>query len=229
VNYCRPSDKVDIKPLIDREGKKAMVSLTTEQHLPLIRYTIDGSEPTPKSTVYEQPFEIRGSQQIRAAIFRNDKAVQKADTLQIDFHKALGKKVTYNKKWVSYPAQKELTLVNGYKGSLTYQDGQWQGFTSDMDVVIDMEQTTGIQSVSCNFMQLTGPGVYMPDSVEVFLSEDGKEFFSAGKVLNDIPTNDSSLRFKTFSLPIKDKKARFIRFYAKNHKGFLFADEIVVY
>ncbi|MEY4336859.1 MAG: hypothetical protein RLZZ45_1778 [Bacteroidota bacterium] len=229
VNYCRPSDKVDIKPLIDREGKKAMVSLTTEQHLPLIRYTIDGSEPTLKATVYEQPFEIRGSQQIRAAIFRNDKAVQKADTLLIDFHKALGKKVTYNKKWVSYPAQKELTLVNGYKGSLTYQDGQWQGFTSDMDVVIDMEQTTGIQSVSCNFMQLTGPGVYMPDFVEVFLSEDGKEFFSAGKVLNDIPTNDSSLRFKTFSLPIKDNKARFIRFYAKNHKGFLFADEIVVY
>ena len=229
INYCRPSDKVDIKPQIDINTKTALVTLSTEQHQPEIRYTTDGSEPVISSSLYKEPFVVNGTNQIRTAIFRNEKPVQKSDTLLVDFHKALGKKVVYNKKWVSYPAQKELTLVNGYKGSLTYQDGQWQGFTSDMDVVIDMEQTTGIESVSSTFMQLTGPGVYMPDFVEVFFSEDGKEFFSAGKVLNDIPTTDSSLRFRTFSLPIKDKKTRFIRFYAKNHKGFLFADEIVVY
>jgi len=229
INYCRPSDKVDIKPQIDINGKTALVTLSTEQHQPEIRYTTDGSEPIISSQLYKEPFIINGTSQIRTAIFRNEKAVQKSDTLLMDFHKALGKKVSYNKKWVSYPAQKELTLVNGYKGSLTYQDGQWQGYTSDMDVVIDMEQADSLHSISCTFMQLTGPGVYMPDYIEVFLSNDGKEFISEGKAFNDIPMGDSSLHFKTFSVNLKNRSARYIRFYAKNHKGFLFADEIVVY
>ena len=228
VNYCRPSDKVDIKPAIDITTNTAVLTLGTEQHQPEIHYTTDGTDPVAGSPLYTAPFAVKGTSQIRTAIFRNGKAVQKADTLLIDFHKALGKKVTYNKKWVSYPAQKELTLVNGYKGSLTYQDGQWQGFTSNMDVVIDMDTTETIRSVSCTFMQLTGPGVYMPDFIEVFVSNDGKEFVSAGKALNDIPTNDSSLRFKTFKVTL-NTGARYIRFFAKNHTGFLFADEIVVY
>lgn len=229
INYCRPSDKVDIKPKIDIANASAVISLSTEQYKPEIRYTLDGSDPVSTSTKYEEPFRISGTSQLRAAIFRNNKAVQKPDTLLLDFHKALGKKVTYNKKWVSYPAQKEITLVNGYKGSLTYQDGQWQGFTSDMDVVIDMEKDETLNTISCTFMQLTGPGVYMPNFVEVFVSNDGKEFTSVGKAMNDVPSTDATLRFKTYRVDVKGMSGRYIRFYAKNQRGFLFADEIVIY
>lgn len=228
INYCRPADKVDIKPDINISNGSARITLSTEQYKPEIRYTLDGSEPTGTSTLYESPFDIKGTQQVRAAIFRNHKAVQKPDTLLLDFHKALGKKVTYNKKWVSYPAQKELTLVNGYKGSLTYQDGQWQGFTSDMDVVIDLEKEETLNTIDATFMQLTGPGVYMPDYVEVFVSNNGKDFTSVGKAMNDVPTTDATLRFKTFHVELNRTNARYIRFFAKNHTGFLFADEIIL-
>lgn len=229
VNYCRPSNKVDIKPQIDIVSNKASITLHTEQFQPEIRYTIDGTDPNASSTKYEGPFTVEGTHQIRAAIFRKQKPAQKPDSLELDFHKALGKKVQYNKKWVSYPAQKELTLVNGYKGSLTYQDGQWQGFTTNMDVVIDLEKEEMLGSVACTFMQLTGPGVYMPDHIEVSISNDGKTFTSVGKAINDVPTTDASLRFKTFTVALKETSARYIRFFAKNHTGFLFADEIIVY
>lgn len=229
VHYCRPSDKVDIKPKIDLSLQNAVITLSTEQYKPEIRYTLDGSDPLFTSAKYEGPFTITGTNQLRAAIFRNHKAAQKADTLIIDFHKALGKKVSYNKKWVSYPAQKELTLVNGYKGSLTYQDGQWQGFTSDMDVVIDLDKAETLHSISCTFMQLTGPGVYMPNYIEVFASNDGKDFISVGRAMNDVSAQDATLRFKTFTLNGNGLSGRFIRFYAKNQRGFLFADEIVIY
>jgi hexosaminidase len=228
VNYSRPSNKVSIKPIIDIKNEIATVSLHTEQHQPVIRFTTDGTDPVSSSKLYQVPFTINGTHQVRAAIFHDNRSVQKPDTLQIDFHKALGKKVTYNKKWVGYPAQKERTLVNGYKGSLTYQDGQWQGFTSDLNVVIDLERIETIDVVSCNFMQLTGPGVFMPDHVEVSLSNDGKEYVTAGKIMNDIPVSENRLRFKNFVVKLKGKKARYIRFVAKNHSGFLFADEIVV-
>jgi hexosaminidase len=78
-------------------------------------------------------------------------------------------------------------------------------------------------------MQVIGPGVYMPDFVEVSLSGDGKDFVSVGKALNDVSTTDPALIFKTFKLDTGKLMGRYIRFYAKNHTGFLFADEIVVY
>ncbi|HSF46047.1 MAG TPA: family 20 glycosylhydrolase [Chitinophagaceae bacterium] len=229
VNYCRPSDKVEIRPRIDPLTKTAIVTLNTEQYKPQIRYTTDGTKPGIDSKIYAGNFEVVGTSNVKASVMRNNKTTR-VDTLLLDFHKALGKKVTYNKSWnSSYPAQKESTLVNGYKGTLTYQDNQWQGFTTDMDVVIDLGESQTLSTVSATFMQVTGPGVYMPDYVEVSISGDGKDFLSVGKALNDIPTTDPSLIFKTFKVDTGKLPGRYIRFYAKNHTGFLFADEIVVY
>ncbi len=231
INYCRPSDKVDIIPQINAADKSAIVTLTTEQYKPEIRYTTDGSTPTASSNLYKGNFEVTGTSNIKAAIFRNGKPGSTSiDTLNLDFHKALGKKVVYNKSWnSSYPAQKEATLVNGYKGSLTYGDGQWQGFTSDLDVTIDLGDQQQLSSVASTFMQITGPGVYMPDYVEVSISSDGKTFTPIGKKLNDIPTTDATLIFKTFRVDMGKMMGRYIRFFAKNHTGFLFLDEIIVY
>ncbi|HLO80755.1 MAG TPA: family 20 glycosylhydrolase [Chitinophagaceae bacterium] len=229
VNYCRPSDKVEIMPAIDPARKTTSIKLNTEQYKPEIRYTTDGSNPTATSALYTKEFEVAGSSMIKASVMRNGSSTR-IDTLLIDFHKAIGRKVIYNKPWNnSYPAQKESTLVNGYKGTLTYQDGQWQGFTTDMDVVIDLGETQPISSVSGTFMQIIGPGVYMPDFVEVSISNDGNNFVTAGKSVNDVPTTDPKLSFKTFRVNLENLTGRYIRFYAKNHTGFLFADEIIVY
>jgi hexosaminidase len=229
VNYCRPSDKVEIMPVIDPVSKTAIITLNTEQYQPQIRYTTDGTTPGIDSKIYAGNFEVSGTANVKASVMRNNKTTR-LDTLLLDFHKALGKKVIYNKPWNnSYPAQKESTLVNGYKGTLTYQDNQWQGFTTDMDVVIDLGESQALSSVSATFMQVIGPGVYMPDYVEVFTSDDGKDFVSAGKAMNDVSTKDPSLIFKTFKVSTGKLSGRFIRFYAKNHTGFLFVDEIVVY
>jgi hexosaminidase len=229
VNYCRPSDKIEIVPVIDPISKTALIRLNTEQYKPEIRYTTDGSTPASASKLYGGQFEVSGTATVKASVLRNNKATR-TDTLLLDFHKAIGKKVIYNKAWNnSYPAQKESTLVNGYKGTLTYQDGQWQGFTTDMDVVIDLGEVQSVSSVSAAFMQIIGPGVYMPDYVEVSTSDDGKNYTTIGKAINDVSTTDPALIFKTFKVDMGKLMGRYIRFYAKNHTGFLFADEIIVY
>ena len=153
--------------------------------------------------------------------------------LDVDFHKAIGKKVTYNLPYSkNYVAQKELTLVNGYRGgSLTYGDGQWQGFESnDMDVTIDMEKAETLKSLSISFMQQTGPGVFMPEFVEVSMSDNGNEFRKVMTIKNDVPLTDPSLILKNFQFNLSGEKGRFIRVFAKNAQhGFLFADEVIVY
>lgn len=229
VNYCRPSDRVEISPVIDAPKGTTTISFSAEQFKPEIRYTIDGSLPTSNSNLYTGPFVITGSALVKTAIFRKGRMSQRPDTIDINLHKAIGKTIVYNKKYSSsYVAQKEATLINGYRGSLTYQDGQWQGFLNDVDVTIDLGKEENLSKLRSTFMQVIGPGVYMPHFIEVSLSADGTNFTPAGKTLNDVSPTDSKLSFKTFEVDLKGKQTRYVRFVAKLQRGFLFADEIII-
>ncbi len=229
VNYCRPSDRVEISPVIDAPNGTTTISFSSEQFKPTIRYTLDGSKPISSAALYEGPFTVTGSALVKAGIFRKNNMSQQPDTLDINLHKAIGKTIVYNKKYSSsYVAQKEATLINGYRGSLTYQDGQWQGFLNDMDVTIDLGKEEPLSRLRSTFMQVIGPGVYMPHYVEVSLSKDGSQFTTLEKVVNDVPATDPKLIFKTFEISLKGQSSRYLRVVAKLQRGFLFADAIII-
>lgn len=231
VNYYRPSYQLQIKTHIDQQQKITTVYFDSEQYRPVIRYTLDGTAPAASAALYNGPFEIKGSAKVTAAIFRDTLLMGRPATLPVDYHKAIGKKVTYNQPYnKGYPAQKDSTLTNGYRGSLTYGDGQWQGFLNKgLDVTIDLENVTALNSLSVGFMQLTGPGVYMPPYVEVSLSADGRQFTPLPQLPNDISPDHNKLIFKDFVFDLKGKEARYIRVKAPTQKGFIFTDEIIVY
>ena len=145
-------------------------------------------------------------------------------------HKARGKKVIYNKpiqQW--YPASGESTFTDGVIGGWTYSDNRWQGFLSDIDVTIDLGELTQINYVGGTFMQLIGPGVFMPQKVDVLVSENGSDFTLVSTIWNDVPTSNADLLFKSFDV-ICDTKARFVRYHAYRSpmRGFLFLDEVLV-
>lgn len=145
-------------------------------------------------------------------------------------HKARGKKVIYNKpiqQW--YPASGESTFTDGVIGGWTYSDNRWQGFLSDIDVTIDLGELTQINYVGGTFMQLIGPGVFMPQKVDVLVSENGSDFTLVSTIWNDVPTSNADLLFKSFDV-ICDTKARYVRYHAYRSpmRGFLFLDEVLV-
>ena len=145
-------------------------------------------------------------------------------------HKAKGKKVLYNKPiqdW--YQAAGEATFTDGIMGGWTYSDNRWQGFLSDIDVIVDLEQLTDLSYIGGTFMQLIGPGVFMPEKVDIWVSENGEDYSRVTTVWNDISTSDSNLLFKSFDV-VCDVKARFVRYHAyrSTKRGFLFLDEIIV-
>ncbi len=145
-------------------------------------------------------------------------------------HKAKGKKVIYNKpiqEW--YQAAGEATFTDGIIGGWTYSDNRWQGFLSDIDVTIDMGEVQQINYVGGTFMQLTGPGVFMPEKVDILVSEDGTDFILVATVWNDISVKNPDLMFRSFDA-ICDRRARFVRYHAYRSpmRGFLFLDEVVV-
>ena len=145
-------------------------------------------------------------------------------------HKAKGKTVTYNKPiqdW--YQANWEKTFTDGVIGGWTYSDNRWQGFLSDIDVTIDLESVQQISYVGGTFMQLIGPGVFMPSKVDILVSENGSDFKLVETVWNDVPTSAEQLLFKEFHT-ICNIQGRYVRYHAyrSTMRGFLFLDEIVV-
>lgn len=231
VNYYRPSYNVINKVEFDSAQVKNTVILFSEQFIPNIKYTIDGSEPNGGSTVYNLPIELSKSAVIKAASFIDSTRVSPVETIELDLHKAIGKEVKYNIPWEGYPAQGNRTLTNGIKGTLTYQDGQWQGFTKGIDIVVDFERREEIKSVALNFMQIPGPGVYFPGEFTVLVSDNGKSYRELGKIINQVSTVDPALKFQKFEIELgKPVMARYIQIKATNPmNGYLFADEVVIY
>lgn len=145
-------------------------------------------------------------------------------------HLAKGCKVIYHtpvREW--YPAAGETTFTDGIMGGWTYSDGKWQGFLSDIDVTIDLGAVKPVTYVGGTFMQLKGPGVFMPRQVEVLASEDGVDYETIALIENDVPTSAEKLTFRSFETSC-DIRARYIRYHASRStmRGFLFLDEIIV-
>ena len=232
INYYRPMPTLEISSVADTVASGSRVSITTEQYKPEIHFTTNGIDPVKASPVYMAPIDVKGIATIKAAIFNPVTGkIGPVAAHQTAYHKGVGAKVNYHQPYSNgYVAQREYTLVNGQTGSFTYGDGQWQGFEGgDMDITIELQQLTDIKKIAVNFMQITGPGVYLPKSVEYSWSKDGKNYTEPVRVANTVPESESKLVIKPFEVTVNGQ-AKFIRIKAVNEQhGFLFADEVLVY
>ena len=147
-------------------------------------------------------------------------------------HLGIGKKVSYaegHNYYSGYTAGGDDALVNGILGGWSYSDQLWQGFLKDIDLTIDLEKETAIKNVGADFMQICGPGVFMPKQVIISVSNDGKEFTELAKIDHQV-VKDDAVTFKNFGWE-GETNARFVRYQAeidRNFGGFLFVDEIVI-
>lgn len=231
INAFPLSDELEVTMQVDTLKKQISVNLDAERYPVEIRYTTDGTDPVATSAVYDAAagIVVADSAHIKAAIFKDGKIQGTATEKKVDYHRAINKPVTYNSKLYSgYMAGGMKALVDGYRGGLTYLDGRWQGYLDNLDCVIDMGEVTDIHKVSSRWMQLIGPGVYQPEYVEVLVSEDGKNFTSCGKKSTTIKQDNPDLLFEEYTFT-GNWKGRYVQLKAKNPKGFIFVDEIVVW
>ncbi|MEG1736973.1 MAG: family 20 glycosylhydrolase [Odoribacter sp.] len=224
VNAFKPSDRVEILTEPEESKQQMKVWFDTERYRPEIRYRLNDGE----EQVYTKPFYVKDSAVVRAAVY--DEGGKGGESMmRVDYHRGIGHKVAYRTRYSgAYPASKEVTLTDGFRGGLTYSDGRWQGFLTNVDVVVDMGRVCDLSYVSAGFMQLIGPGVYLPDYVAVSVSEDGKDFREVARVKNEVAVDKKELVIKDFTMSFQGR-GRYVRLFAKKHSGFQFVDEIVIY
>lgn len=242
VNYAKGSFEVGINSEYKPEAGKLFVRLTSEQFRPVIRYTVDGAEPTAQSPLYVEPFALEQSAMVKAAIFENGDRLGAVSAKHIQVHKALGKSLKLNQPYSDrYPASGESALVDGLLGTGAFDDGSWQGFHgNDLEAIIDLGQETEVSEIALRFIQDRRSWIFMPLEVTFALSKNKKDFTPMASIKSDVSELENGRITKTFAARLQPSRARYVRVFADNrgtcpqgHPGeggdaWIFADEIIV-
>jgi hexosaminidase len=240
LHYSPGNYTVDIRP--ESKDGKLKLSLFTEIPTAKIYYTTDGSIPNASANLYQQPLSVNSSIVLKAVTVQNGKVMNLRPAEQsFTAHKAFGSNVVYEKAPSKYyPANGPNSLTDGIRGKAA-AGKFWHGFSgTDLIATVDMGTVKEISSISLGCFQNYGDWIFFPSSVSFEFSEDGKEFFAAGTVKNDISAEARGAQMKDFVVKFPVKKARYVRVTGKvieacppghpgaGKPGWLFADEIVV-
>jgi len=240
--YARSAFNVNFATAIDSTDWSAVVTMSADAADIDIRYTLDGSEPSPQSPIYVEQVVLSTTAVMKSASFEGNSPASKVTSISYFRHLANGKCPSFE-----YPYSRRFsgagpcTLVNGLRGSKNYDDGQWQGLTGDdLVAVIDFGEARDVSSVTAAFFHSPGVWIFMPSAVECFVSGDGTTFSSIARLDNDTPQNTDGPIIKEFVLKFDTTPVRYLKVQAKSlgvcpdwHVGagrpvWLFADEIIV-
>lgn len=83
INYSHSAKNVWQHAEIDTLANVATITLRAQTYKPEIRYTVDGSEPTKSSPLYEGPFPVTLPATIRARVFEGDKPAGKVSARSV--------------------------------------------------------------------------------------------------------------------------------------------------
>ncbi|MBB3696261.1 GH92 family glycosyl hydrolase [Flammeovirga yaeyamensis] len=209
-----------------------------------IYYTLDGSIPTATSPKFSEAFTLNQSTLVKAIAIDPNGVSSKVSKFAFKkaFYNTGGEfpKLSINyEKNATYDAG-ENGILNGIYASDNLRDGKWDGVSGqNFEVVIDLGKDEELHQVSIGFLENTSSWVFLPNKVEFFVSEDGKEFTSLGVESTEMPNDHPIIGVTRFAKEIKGNyryvKVVAIPFEALPvwHSGagnapWMFTDEIVV-
>ena len=108
----------------------------------------------------------------------------------------------------TYPDEGNLSLTDGTKGRLSYQDPAWVGYHAPADatvqeIIVDLGQSQPFQEVALNVLQASQYGIYYPDLIAVYTSDDKQTWTrmdvgaSESELILDLGSEQSFERIKT--------------------------------
>lgn len=139
-----------------------------------------------------------------------------------------------------YPAGGAQGLTDGIAGIMNYNQN-WLGFFGDtLDAVVDLQKPQMVREVALDFYFYPLSWIFLPQQVQFFVSDDGKDWQLAGE---EQPLNPQILAtpdIRTLSAAFTPRKARYVRVVAvplekipdwhraAGNPCWIFTDELIV-
>lgn len=214
------------------------ISFSTIDNAP-IYYTLDGTEPTQSSLLYEEKLSFKENAEIKATAIREGKKskifsekllVSKSSFMPIELLTSPAENYTYG----GAPM-----LVDGLNGSNTnYRSGRWIGFPGvDLVAVIDMLQPTEISNAEVRNAVVTGDWIFDASEIIIEASDNNKTFTSVATLAITDEHTDNWSDISVHSLSFEPVTARYFKVtvkpsniadwhVGKGRRAYIFVDEI---
>jgi len=240
INYANHLYEVEGR-MISQKGS-TFYELSTLTKSKQIRYTLDGTEPKLTSKIYTESIPITESTHLQAAVFDHEKQLGRLFSQRINYHKAVGAKITIDKlPHKAYSGSGEEGLINGINGSNTrYGDKEWLGFWGDdIEIIIDLGKDTAINSIETRFYNGNGQWIYAPKHIAMRAILENNDVVANKILVNEGQKSNiikASILF-TETKPIIVKQIQLIipnygtipeGKQGAGHKAWTFIDEIII-
>ena len=251
--------KASIKPGPDNNGliwsleskgrdKNSQIRISTDnmdaQYSAIKNSTVGGA--TYRIFTYTRPLLVTKSSQYNASLLlkgSNGLQVECCGLQQRFFlNKATGKKISLSPEpSTTYPGNVgAFGLINGALSERGFNSPEWLGWLgTDMQAIIDLVKPTAVSSVWVHVLDQSQSQIWLPASVEVHISSDGKNFAAAASSTK-FEKDSSGFATGFYKVELPPTTTRYIKVIAKNHgvisegnrfagsKAWVFVDEIQV-
>lgn len=204
----------------------------------VIRYTLDGTTPTAASALYDAPLVLYEDAVLNAKVFAADR---ESRTVTANFEQTDFVRPAYTHRYsLRYTAGGDFALIDGKQGTLDFRDGAWQGFAGDdLEVILDLKTPRRVSSITTRFLEDTNVWIFLPTSVEIAVSADGKTYETVLSTTQPVATSHQAAHIEPFEANGVEQTIRYVKIRAKNvglcppwHEGtgkaWLFVDEIEI-
>ena len=141
----------------------------------VIRYTVDGTEPTEDSAVYAAPIAISSNTVLKARLF-TEKGVSETMVATYLFslkNMTLTSPTEFDWRPV-FHGNGISDLLLPLRGTTDYLDFRWRGSLQDIDVTATFEAPQAVKSVAMGFLSHHRSGLVYPEKVELYTGPDAE-------------------------------------------------------
>ncbi|GAB4091864.1 glycoside hydrolase family 20 protein [Flaviaesturariibacter terrae] len=235
----------NLQPDLQRDSVNGGLRLRFSTRLvnPTILYTrsSDAAQNAVALHTYSDGIAVNGTDSLSVALLTPEKQQVQRIAFNFRFNKATAQKATLKSAPSrNYPGLGALSLVNGITSSKGLASTDWLGFLGgDIDAGIDLGKPVTFTTVALHTLDQNGSWIYLPQSVEIQVSDDGQNFRSIGQG-RDFVKDSPVMTQGWITVKVPETNARYIRVFARNYgiipegqpgagtKAWLFADEISV-
>ena len=191
---------------------------------------------------YKKPFWVRNTTELTAFAEFNSKTSKVIGAVFLK-HPHLEWKIKLHSKYnAQYTAGGDDGIIDGIRGDLDWRKGGWQGYQGqDAICDIDIGKNEFKNEVRISVLEDSRSWIYYPREIRAKVSVDGKNWLTAGKVLNE--KNSTEMIHEKQELVIQfppQTSFRFVRIHIVNYgklpdwhlsageDAFIFVDEIEI-
>ena len=237
------AESIVVVPTVNAESDTFFDSLLVSMSHPIegsqIYYTLGETAPTESATLYTEPFYVKESTVITAAALQDGRWSRPVDAHfhYIDAQRIVTVENAYSNQ---YEAGGDKALIDRLRGGLNFRTGSWQGYQGvDLVATVDLGVSQRVNRIAGSFFQDQDSWIFMPTEVEYFVSDDGKNFKSVGKVKNKLDEDELGAYVREMEVR-PECETRYIKMAAKSlgvcpdwhvgagDKAWLFCDEIII-